>query len=161
MGQAELKYYFAGQYKSQGDEIMDEKTIEAPNRLWKGEKKNVRLEISFYGKGNAINIGKDVVRILGAPSYICLKVNRSMDSIIITPCEKRETLSFKVPDRIYLVNHVQMHVTSRAFVHGLMTMNDMDLSHTYKVAGAYSEKDNVVIFHLDDKRLYDSGQSED
>ena len=86
MGQAELKYYFAGQYKSQGDEIMDEKTIEAPNRLWKGEKKNVRLEISFYGKGNAINIGKDVVRILGAPSYICLKVNRSMDSIIITPC---------------------------------------------------------------------------
>ena len=92
---------------------MGEKTIEASNRLWKGEKKNVRLEISFYGKGNAINIGKDVVRILGAPSYICLKVNRSMDSIIITPCEKRETLSFKVPDRIYLVNHVQMHVTSR------------------------------------------------
>ena len=38
---------------------MGEKTIEASNRLWKGEKKNVRLEISFYGKGNAINIGKD------------------------------------------------------------------------------------------------------
>ena len=70
MGQAELKYYFAGQYKSQGDEIMDEKTIEAPNRLWKGEKKNVRLEISFYGKGNAINIGKDVVRISPSSPFI-------------------------------------------------------------------------------------------
>lgn len=133
---------------------MHEEISGVPDKLWNGGKKNVKLEVSFYGKVNAINIGKDVIRVLGAPLYICFKVNRNMDSIIIAPCEGKETLSFKVPDNIYLVNSVQMRVTSRSFVLGLMTMNNMNMSYTYKVAGTYSEKNNVVIFHLADKRVY-------
>lgn len=137
---------------------MYEETNEVSDKLWNGRKRNVKLEMSFYGKRGAIHIGKDVMRVLGAPAYICIKVNKNMDSIIIAPCEGRETLSFKVPDNIYFTNRVQMRVTSQSFVMGLMTRNDMDLLHTFKIEGTYYEEDNVVIFHLADKRLYEPSQ---
>ena len=39
-------------------------------KLWRGNKNTVKLEISIYGRVNVINIGKDVLRVIGAPSHI-------------------------------------------------------------------------------------------
>ena len=56
-------------------------------KLWRGNKNTVKLEISIYGRVNVINIGKDVLRVIGAPSHICLKINKYMDSFPVMPCE--------------------------------------------------------------------------
>ena len=132
---------------------MDKDNHTPPPRLWNGEKKNVRLEMSFYGKSNSIHISKDAIRVIGAPPYICFKINREMDSIAVAPCKEQDILSFKVPEDIYFVHRVQMRVTSQSFVGGLMIRNGMEPLHTYKVNGTYLEKENAVVFHLADKQI--------
>ncbi len=125
-----------------------------PGKLWNGGKKKVRLELSFYGKCSCMNIGKDVIRVLGAPPFICLKINPGMDTIMIAPCPGTDVLSFKVPENIYFMHNVQMRITSRSFVIGLMIKNGMDLSCTYRISGSYLENSNVVLFRLANRQLY-------
>ena len=124
-------------------------------KLWNGNKHVVRLLASIYGKKNAILIGKDVLRVLGGPSHICLKVNKNMDSFLVTPCSERDAMSFKVPENIYECARPQMDVVSRSFVIGLMAMNDLDFDATYNLNGTYSEKYNAVVFNVADAQLYE------
>ena len=37
-------------------------------------KRHVRLNLSLYGKSNSIHICRDIIRILGFPKYISLKI---------------------------------------------------------------------------------------
>ena len=122
-------------------------------KLWNGSKKTVKLRISIYGKQNCIQIGKDVLRILGAPLFICLKINKEMNSIVVEPAQEKTALSFRVPDGI-LFNHKQMIITSASFVIGLMAMNDLDFNETYQIDGIYSEKNNATVFNIHNSKLY-------
>lgn len=119
-------------------------------KLWRGNKNKVRLEISIYGRINVLHIGKDVLRVIGAPSHICLKINKEMDSFAVMPCEPAEPMSFKVPDDITLNTRKQMKITSQSFVIGLLSVNGLDLGHTYKISGIYSENNNAVVFNMSD-----------
>lgn len=123
-------------------------------RLWKGSKKSVKLRISFYGRQNCVQVGKDVVRVLGAPKYITLRVNRDMSSVLIESAEEKHKLSFKVPEDLYANNNAQMVINSTSFVIGIMTHNDLDLGGTYQIEGIYSEKNNAVIFNFADAALF-------
>lgn len=129
-------------------------------KLWKGNKNKARLEISLYGKTNSIHVGKDVIRVLGVPEYLCFMINQAMDSIVIRSGSYDEFLAFKVPDNICFLKNKQMRVASQAFVNGLMLMNDLDPSHTYQIEGSYSEEKNVVVFYLKDSQLFE-GQIHD
>ena len=124
------------------------------DKLWNGMKSYARLRLSFYGRQNVIQVAKDVVRVLGAPTYISLRVNQNMDSILIEGAEEKNKLSFKVPSDLCLNGNRQMVITSLSFVNGFMIHNKLDLSETYRVDGIYSEKNNAVVFNLRDAKLY-------
>lgn len=127
----------------------------ANKKMWNGNKNVVRLHASIYGKKNAILIGKDVLRVLGGPSHICLKVNQKMDSFLVTPCSERDAMSFRVPENILTTGRPQMDVVSRSFVIGLLAINDLEFDCTYNLSGIYSEKHNAVVFNVADARLYE------
>ena len=124
------------------------------SEAWKGAKNAMRLDVSIYGCESVINIGKDVLRVLGAPVSVCLKVSQGLDSFVVMPCDEKDVLSFRVPDDIMFNSHRQMRVTSRSFVTGLLAMNKLEANHTYKISGTYSEKNNAVIFNMSDIRRY-------
>lgn len=120
----------------------------------KRAKNTVKLDVSIYGRESMINIGKDVLRVLGAPENICLKINQGMDSFVVMPCEEKDALSFRVPDDFMFNSGRQMKVTSRSFVTGLLAMNNLGTDCTYKISGTYSERNNAVIFNMWDVRRY-------
>ncbi len=123
-------------------------------RLWSGSKKSASLRISLYGRTHVLQIGKDVVRVLGAPPYLALRINQEMDSLLIESAMEKHRLSFKVADDLYSNKNRQMTITSISFIIGLMTRNAMDLKETYQIEGVYSEKNNAVVFNLKDARVY-------
>lgn len=123
-------------------------------KLWSGTKKSASLRISLYGRTHVLQIGKDVVRVLGAPPYLALRINQEMDSLLIESAMEKHKLSFKVADDLYVNKNRQMTITSISFVIGLMTRNAMNLEETYQIEGVYSEKNNAVVFNLKNARLY-------
>ena len=127
-------------------------------KLWKGNKKSVRLRISFYGKQNTVQIGKDVVRVLGAPQFISIRINKDMSSILLEAAEEQHKLAFKVPTDLYTNNNAHMKIKSVAFVNSVMTRNALESTQTYLIEGIYSEKNNAVIFNLADAVLYDTSK---
>lgn len=115
---------------------------------------SIRAQISFYGRQNCIQIGKDVVRVLGAPPYIAIRINPEMDSVLIESAEEKHKLSFKVPEDICMNKNRQMVINSTSFVVGMMTRNELDLKETYQIEGVYSEKNNAVVFNIKDATVY-------
>lgn len=128
--------------------------INQSKRLGLGNKRSVRIEISLSGKRKEIHISKDVVRLLGTPAYLCLKVNKERNSIAVMPCPGKEYMSFKVPKDIQFGNMVSMRVCSKPFVDLILDANGYKNNCTYQVSGAYSEKNNAVVFNMEDLRLY-------
>lgn len=123
-------------------------------KMWKGNKYRAKLDISIYGRKKAIHIGKDILRLLGGPEFICIRINKEMDSLIISPCGGKELISFKVPQDIMFNSDRMMRVSSRSFVSGILTMNNMSDRVTYKITGIYLEKNNAVAFKISDARVY-------
>ena len=132
----------------------DRKTSNNGGSQGKKAKNTVRLNVSIYGRESALNIGKDVLRVLGAPKDVCLKVSQRMDSFVVMPCDESDVLSFHVPDDFMLNSHRMMRVISKSFVTGLLAMNDLEIDHTYNISGTYWEKNNAVIFNMSDIRRY-------
>lgn len=128
----------------------DRKTSNNGGSQGKKAKNTVRLNVSIYGRESALNIGKDVLRVLGVPKNVCLKVSQRMDSFVVMPCDESDVLSFHVPDDFMLNSHRMMRVISKSFVTGLLAMNDLEIDHTYNISGTYSEKNNAVIFNMSD-----------
>ena len=128
----------------------DRKTSNNGGSQGKKAKNTVRLNVSIYGRESALNIGKDVLRVLGAPKDVCLKVSQRMDSFVVMPCDESDVLSFHVPDDFMLNSHRMMRVISKSFVTWLLAMNDLEIDHTYNISGTYSEKNNAVIFNMSD-----------
>ena len=124
-------------------------------KLWNGtSKKSANLRVSFYGRQNCLQVGKDVVRVLGAPPYIALRINQELDSILLESAVEKHKLSFKVPSDLCFNKNRQMVINSTAFVTGLMLHNGLDIKETFQLEGVYSEKNNAVVFKLQDAKLY-------
>lgn len=127
-------------------------------KLWNGSKKSVSLRVSLSGKRDVMHIYKDVIRVLGAPEYISIRLAPKMDSLLIEPCGAKDPLPFKVPDDLYLNSDVAMRLSSQSFVKGLMIHNDMDIEQTYRIIGTYIEEKNAVVFRMADKELFEGMQ---
>ncbi len=128
-------------------------------KLWSGVKKSANLRISLYGRKHVLQIGKDVVRVLGAPPYLAVRINQEMDSLLIESAMEKHKLSFKVADDLYVNGNRQMTITSTSFISGIMIRNALDMKETYQVEGVYSEKNNAVVFNLKDARMYIAHQN--
>lgn len=123
-------------------------------KLWTGVKTKANVRMSIRGYANELQIGKDVIRVLGAPAYITLKLNKNMDSIMIVGASDKQKLSFKVPAGYYLGRCKQMRVSSKSFVSGILSYNGLDVNATYQFEGVYSEVNNAVIFDLNEAEEY-------
>ncbi len=135
--------------------MVDER--EDNRKLWNGTKRKANLMVSIHGRKSTIHIGKDVIRVIGAPGYVSLKVNQGMDSFIVVPSAEKEPLSFRVPDNLMFDHNKMLRVSSQSFVIGLLAMNDLDFNYTYRVWGTYSEKNNAVVFNMADIQVYSEG----
>ena len=60
----------------------------------------MHLRVTIPAESRRMNVGKDVIRILGSPAYICVLQRKDRKSIAITPCAAEHPMSFKVPDRL-------------------------------------------------------------
>ena len=108
----------------------------------------IKLTLSLSGCDRRINIGKDVVRVLGVPQYVCIKVNEDLSSIAVLPCEEKEYMSVKVPEKLFTDKKSKLRITSKSYVNQLLTTNGMDPAGTYVFQGVLSGNSNAVVFNL-------------
>ncbi len=79
----------------------------------------MNLRVTIPAESRRMNVGKDVIRILGSPAYICVLQRKDRKSIAITPCAAEHPMSFKVPDRLLTDGQCRMMI------------NGMDVSKFY------------------------------
>ena len=114
------------------------------------EDRNEQIELSVQGARNCISIGKGVIRALGKPSHISLKISDSHDSISVFPCDEDDVMAFRVPTKLLSDHKCVMRINSKRFVHGIMKSNDLDTSRTYTLSGEYLKDKNTAVFSLVD-----------
>ena len=114
---------------------------------------SMRLFVSLSGKRYRIHICKDIIRVLGRPKYISLKVNKERDSFIVLPCEQKNVMSFKVPERLFESKSVGMRISSQGFIMELFEDNQLNPDRTYRIDGNYLEKFNVVKMDMKDAAI--------
>ena len=114
------------------------------------EDKTLNIEVTLQGARNSIGVSKNVIRALGRPSYISIKISKNYDSFCIFPCNKNDSLPFNVPARLFMDHHCVMRITSKRFVHSIMKINNLDTSKTYVLSGEYLPTKNAVVFSLID-----------
>ncbi len=111
-------------------------------------KRKVHPTISFQGKRNTINIGVDVIRLLGEPTHICILRNFENKSVAITSCEAEALMSFRVPDKFLTDRNSKFTVHSKQFTQEVMGDCGLDTDKTYVFPGEYVPKNNMVVFML-------------
>lgn len=104
------------------------------------------LSITINGKQNAIRISKNVIKALGNPKYVCLRVNNNYSSIAILPCSSGDPLSFKVPDEFISKAKSDFRIHSKCFVRSVFTGSRFDVDLSYVFIGTFLEKNNAVVF---------------
>ena len=114
------------------------------------EDRNDLIELSLQGARNCISIGKGVIRALGKPSHVSLKISDSNDSISVFPCDEDDVMAFRVPTKLFSDHKCVMRINSKRFVHGIMKSNDLDTSRTYTLSGEYLKDKNTAVFSLVD-----------
>ena len=95
-----------------------------------------------------ITIGKDIVRALGFPKYVGLRINEINNSFAIIHCKEHDVMSFKVPERLLSDHHTVFRINSKQFVLNLIIKYNLDVSCVYGCRGAYGQKINAVIVSL-------------
>lgn len=100
-----------------------------------------------------ITIGKDIIRALGFPKYVCLRINEINNSFAIIPCDEHDVMSFKVPERLLSDHHTVFRINSKQFVFNLILKYGLDETCVYGCKGKYGQKINAVIVDLNNENL--------
>lgn len=100
-----------------------------------------------------ITIGKDIIRSLGFPTHISLRINEATHSVAIIPCKPEDVMSFKVPAKLFTDHHCTFRIYSKLFLMTLLLNYDLDPTFNYEYKGIYSEKMNAVIFSLEQSNV--------
>lgn len=106
--------------------------------------------ISFQGRDKCVNVGKDVIRLLGEPPFISLFVSEDGQGLAISPCREQNPLSFAVPNDFLTKDKVQLRIHSKQFVESILLAAGLNKDKTYRVKGEYSSEHNVVTFQFSD-----------
>ena len=96
-----------------------------------------------------MNVGKDVIRILGSPAYICVLQRKDRKSIAITPCAAEHPMSFKVPDRLLTDGQCRMMINGIQFIQVLLEANGLAAGKDHQFKGRYDAEKNAVIISLE------------
>lgn len=114
------------------------------------EEKTYIIEMTLQGARNCISVGKGVIRALGEPSHVSLKISDNHDSLSVFPCDEDDVMAFRVPVKLLIDHHCVMRINSKRFVHGIMRSNNMDITRTYTLSGEYLKDKNTCVFSLVD-----------
>ena len=87
-----------------------------------------------------LTIGKDIIRVLGFPKFVCLRINEVNNSFAIIPCEEHDVMSFKVPDRLLTDHHSVFRINSKQFILNLIDKYGLEEYHVYGCKGKYAQK---------------------
>ena len=102
---------------------------------------------------STITISKDIIKSLGYPKHVCLRINEQTNSFAIIPCKPEDALSFKVPDKLFIDHHCVFRLTSKQFMLNLILKHNLEVTHVYACKGIYSQKMNAVIVSLNKDNL--------
>ncbi len=116
-------------------------------------KNNSKPLISISGRRNRIYISRDIIRLLGQPSHVCIYMNEEYNSIALGPCNSKNVMSFKVPEKIYAGEKADFTITSLQFVTDIMRLNNLNPNNTYRMLGEYLKDKNMVTFHFSDAQI--------
>ncbi len=109
----------------------------------------MNLLVTIPAESRRMNVGKDVIRILGSPSYICILQRKDRQSIAITPCAAEHPMSFKVPDRLLIDGQCRMRINGIQFIQALLEANGLAVGKDYQFKGRYEAEKNAVIISLE------------
>lgn len=124
------------------------KTTDTDVGLISEEDKLIRF--SFSARRCVMMIGKGVVRALDNPAYICFRVNKEWNSLIVFPCNSKIVMSFKVPRELLTGHNRQFRISSKSFINELATKNGLDIDTNYMVPGTLIKEKNLVLFNIAD-----------
>ena len=85
----------------------------------------MNMRVTIPAESRRMNVGKDVIRILGSPAYICVLQRKDRKSIAITPCAAEHPMSFKVPDRLLTDGQCRMMINGIQFIQVLLEANGL------------------------------------
>ena len=106
----------------------------------------MNLLVTIPAESRRMNVGKDVIRILGSPAYICILQRKDRQSIAITPCAAEHPMSFKAPDRLLTDGQCRMRIQ---FVQALLEANGLAAGKDHQFKGRYDAEKNAVIISLE------------
>lgn len=106
------------------------------------------IELTLQGARCCISVSKGVIKALGKPSHVSIKISDNHDSLSIFPCDEDDVMAFRVPVKLFTDHKCVMRINSKRFVHGIMKTNQMDISKTYVLSGEYLEEKNTAVFSL-------------
>jgi hypothetical protein len=98
-----------------------------------------------------------MIRILGFPKYVSLRI-KDNKYIAILPCDVKESMSFLVPTNLFDGKNGQFKITSKAFITTTFNNNNLDINKSYIISGDYSEKENVIFFNIENKKVIINNQ---
>lgn len=116
------------------------------------QRKSLDPILSIWGRRNTINIGIDVIRLLGEPTHICIMKNIHNFSLAVCPCEADEIMSFQIPDFFLEDPNAKFCIHSKQFVQQIMKECDLDRDKTYLFHGEWVPEKNAVIFMLKEQK---------
>ena len=129
------------------------------------KEKSYVIEMSLQGSRNCISVGKGVIRALGEPSHVSLKISDNYASLSVFPCDEDDVMAFRVPVKLLTDHHCVMRINSKRFVQGIMRSNNMDITRTYTLSGEYLKDVNTCVFSLVDgvtvRAMKNQGQKTD
>ena len=108
------------------------------------------LTIGLCGNWNHIRVGRRVIRALGDPDCICLRVNQKMDTIALLPCTNTDPMSYRVPDEFFTDARVMFRIYCKNFVKEFLSVNGLDPDRSYILPGNLVEQKNAAFFSVSD-----------
>ena len=73
----------------------------------------MNLLVTIPAESRRMNVGKDVIRVLGSPAYICVLQRKDRKAIAITPCAAEHPMSVEGPGRLLSDGPGRMRRTGR------------------------------------------------
>ena len=106
----------------------------------------MNLLVTIPAESRRMNVGKDVIRVLGSPTFLQRKDRKS---IAITPCTAEHPMSFKVPDRLLTDGQCRMMINGIQFIQALLEANGLAAGKDHQFKGRYEAEKNAVIISLE------------
>ena len=110
------------------------------------------LTITLQGREGAIGIRKNIVKALGSPRYVSLRISYKNKSLLLLPCDQKDVMSYEMPHDFLNGRHVNFRIYSLSFVQDLLRTYGLNSDASYILNGKLSSKIKGIYFPLNTVR---------